>query len=816
MFNTITQTRFGLSPLGDYRIHLSRIFSGQTHVLQDGEIVLNLTTLKVIRYIGGILEEYPVEENVVYLNHDSASNNLLMWNGSAMLSIGTSSLDIDKWVTGTYVLTTDIGNSLTFVNGPNSTLIFEGGKINGSLTGNQTTIFAPATRIFGDSVTISGSFVNDVAYPEWWGAVPSPNNIHSTNRVTFDNTSYIQRAFDSCFGTIQFCNGNYYVLSSLELTNIKTIKLHGLGLRNNTTVKNDFTSVIWTDQNIDVLIININPSNSNKGRLLIEGGEINVRECKGDIEDTDNEEEYHSGTNCYTKNAILFHPSGQWGGRISMSLVGPIGYIGRVNGAINWGSNCHCPTKHEVEDLNYKGTGIRFEEPETAQSSRSTYIFTIDCHIIGFGKGLCVDYNTLYADMTSLHVYGIMDQCFSYVYAPSRAFNGGVLEVTIQTKVINAPDGYTTPIIKGNFSMAYINPFIWDYSADLDIFEFIDTKNVRFGPRVLELMKSHYRRMGMSTRDLAAITSDEQGCLLSSMGNFDLQALGAVNTSIQSDNYTHVIDNDFLGIDRLLPNSPVEIDTNLNEFQVLYNSSPFDRRGLRVKFSEQDDRSDAFLKISCDLSNEHTLFGEHAKIQMLAVHVKNKVYKSFSNLKITVNGIERFNGSYNDIPVSNYNDIVIPMMKSNSDSFILGAIVIEFTGYLSGSNVWRAESFNVAIEGRLSRHFKENVWSASGGELGNHINYYGKPYIVGAGNFPSLQSLPSNASAGAIAVVANTYPVVKANSGWIVQNLTGTLSQLNSLNIGTLSIGQTAFVTDLGKMAVWNGTSWVDSLGGTL
>lgn len=102
------------------------------------------------------------------------------------------------------------------------------------------------------------------------------------------------------------------------------------------------------------------------------------------------------------------------------------------------------------------------------------------------------------------------------------------------------------------------------------------------------------------------------------------------------------------------------------------------------------------------------------------------------------------------------------------------------------------------------------------GELGNHINYYGKPYIVGAGNFPSLQSLPSNASAGAIAVVANTYPVVKANSGWIVQNLTGTLSQLNSLNIGTLSIGQTAFVTDLGKMAVWNGTSWVDVMGGAL
>ena len=127
----ISQTRFGLSPIGDYRIHLSRIISGQTPVLQDGEIVFNQTSEKVIRLSGGILEEFPVEENVVYLNNDSASSNLLMWNGSVMISIGTSTSDTDKWSTGTYVIATNIGNSLNFDLGANSTLIFEGGIING-------------------------------------------------------------------------------------------------------------------------------------------------------------------------------------------------------------------------------------------------------------------------------------------------------------------------------------------------------------------------------------------------------------------------------------------------------------------------------------------------------------------------------------------------------------------------------------------------------------------------------------------------------------------------------------------------------------
>lgn len=815
MLHNISTTRFGLSPNGDYRVHLSRIINGVVPILQNDEIIYNQTTQKIIRCVAGNLEEFPVEDDVVYLYNDGLINNLLMWNGLSMITIGTSTNNSDIWNAGTYAIKTDININLTLEYQCN--LLFKGGIINSILVGNRTIIQAEPTRIFGDNAIINGSFVNEIAYPEWWGAVPSPNNIHSSSHVTFDNTIFIQRALDSCFGTIQFCCGNYYVMNTLELKSIKTLKLQGLGLRDSTTENNDFTTVIWTDQNINVLIINITPSKYNKGRLLIDGGEINVRECKGDIENIEDEEEYYSGTNCYTKNGILFYPTGEWGGRISMSLVGPIGYIGRTNGAINWGVNCHCPTIHEVEDLNYKGTGIRFSDNGTTLSHRSAYVFSINCNIIGFGKGIYVKYNPNYADMTSLHVNSVIDQCFSYINAPSRAFNGGIIEGTIQTRAINSTDGYAEPIIKGNFTSAYINPFIWDYAVSLDIFSFTNTTDVRFGPRVLELMKSHYRHMGMSTRDLAAITSDEQSCLLGSMGNFDLQALGAVNTALQADNYIHFVDNDLLGIDRFLPNSPVEIQTNLTDFQRLYNSSPFDRRGLRVKFNESSDRPDAYLTIRCDLTNEKTGYGNEVKLQMLAIHVKNQVYKHFSNLKITVNGYVCFNDAYANIAVSNFNDIVIPILKSHNQTFALGIIELEFTGFVSGGSVvWGAEWFNVAIEGRLNRHFKENVWSASGGELGNHINYYGRPYIIGAGNYSTLQSLPSNASAGAIAVVAGAYPVIKSNSGWIVQNLIGTISQLNTLNIGVLTIGQTAYATDLVKNVVWSGSAWVDALGNAL
>ena len=46
-----------------------------------------------------------------------------------------------------------------------STLVFRGGVVTGTLVGNNTTLVAPPVRIFGDAATVQGTFTNVCAYP---------------------------------------------------------------------------------------------------------------------------------------------------------------------------------------------------------------------------------------------------------------------------------------------------------------------------------------------------------------------------------------------------------------------------------------------------------------------------------------------------------------------------------------------------------------------------------------------------------------------------------------------------------------------------
>ena len=821
-----------LSTSSDYRVHLKRITNVANDYGQLDDVILNTAISKVTKKTSNGIIEFPIEQCVVYLNKNQYS--LVVWDGISTEAIGSSSsnYDTDSWSTGTYIITTDIPQNVVL--NDQSTLIFEGGKFLAGLMGNNTAIQAPPVRTFGDDINLSGSFVNKSAYPEWWGAVPSSINFHTLplTHNTADNSQYIQRAFDSCFGEIEFCCGNYYVENTITLRKMKTIKMQGLGLRTNSSLPNDFTTVLWTDKNINVLKIEIPDEQVKNGRLLIEGGEINVSKCKGDAVLHYNVWINNIDTpSCYTEDAILFNPSGEWGGKISISIVGPIPWIGRSNGAINWNNhNCHCPTVDEMRN-NYKGTGIRFVDISQASIQHHwTYVFTLDCFIIGFGHGIVVDYDTDLADMTSLHIYGVIDQCFTYVNAPSRALNGGVLECTIQTRSFNAPDGYNQPLIQGNFVNAYINPYIWDLHQDVDFFDFNEnTKNVSFGPRVISVMNSIYRRKGMSIKNLASIVSSNQSNMLGSMGNFDTQQLSAINTVTQSENYTHFIDNDLLGIDRIFNvKCDVTPDGFSDDNEVQHSSSLFDRGGMSFTFPDTEDNDDAKLTIECDLSHSNTGFPINStKVQILAIHLKGDTFYYFENLKVTVNDVVYFDGPYANIPlVQGLNDIIIPFMKRYNydqssatyaiDNFLLGKIKLEFEKLRAGYYIWSSEKFKVAIEGRLNRHFKNNVWSAAGGDLGNHIMLKGKPYIVGTGDYTSLSSLPTDASIGAIAVVNDSYPVVKTSQGWIIQNLSGTLSGLQALNssIGPMTAGQMALATNLNKIVFWDGNShWYDAMG---
>lgn len=847
-----------LKTAGDYRVLLTSVSQSGSISGSDGDVILDVMNQRIVKYTAVDVLQFPLEEDVVYFDQSATSNQLLMWTGTEVAAIGSvtaiAGVTVDAWNTGTYVIATDITTTLAPAN--NSTLIFEGGVLQVGLIGDQTVIQASPMRIFADNCQVSGSFVTQEAYPEWWGAVPSPNNIHTPSADTTDNAVAINAAFNSCFGVIRFCAGNYYVYDPLVLTKAKTIKMIGIGMGSGVQRDNDLTTVIWTNRNIDVLTIELDYQETQKGHLLIEGGEINVKECKGD-----------TGTTCYTSNAITVKSTGMIGAKISTSIVGPIGYIGlNADKTVDWEhSTCHQPTKDEVENHNYKGTGILLTDPghapdKTKGEQNILYLLSLECYIVGFGQGIAVKYNTAYGDMTSLHVNCYIVQCFTYVNAPSRAFNGGVLEGTIQTSSFNAKHhgtGYTEALIKGDFREAYINPRIWDASRYVDFFNFSSAKDVRFGQRIIETMKFRSRRMGMPIQNLMTLTSEEQSPLLGAMGNHDVQQLSAVNTVVQADNFVHFIDNDLLGIDRMIQNCHVTITPNdkFEGFQVLNGSSIFDRNGLSITFTNTANNDDAELVIECDMRRAITGFGWSARLQMLAIHLKGSGYNHFENLKIentitipyTTNEVTTtyFDDEYASIPMSNgLYDVIIPLLNRHSDDseeysstandpdyqknlFSLGKLTLTFSKLRIAGPVWGNECFKIAIEGRLNRREKSNIWSTVGGELGNHINRYGKPYIIGtktigaAGQsleYDTLQSLPSNASVGAIGVVANTYPVVKTTQGWIVQNLIGTLSQIQSVmsSIGTFTVGQTAVATNLNKMIWWTGSVWKDAMGSTV
>lgn len=102
------------------------------------------------------------------------------------------------------------GNEIVLPNG--STLLFKGGLIkNGSLKGYHTFIEADKTAVF-DNVKLSGSWNNEEAYPEWYGA-------KGNGKV--DDTKFVYEAINSPLGnTVRF--GGIYLIHNNSLISAHT------------------------------------------------------------------------------------------------------------------------------------------------------------------------------------------------------------------------------------------------------------------------------------------------------------------------------------------------------------------------------------------------------------------------------------------------------------------------------------------------------------------------------------------------------------------------------------------------------------------
>lgn len=752
------------------------------------------------------------------------------------------------WPEQTYIIYGEISGAIIVP--ANCTLIFEGGKFTGSLTGNLTMIEAGPVQIFDVGIELNGTFINECAYPEWWGAVAT----RTTAGSLYNCRASIQAAFDSIFGEIRFCPGLYYVgdaqprehqeLSLLYLNITKTLNLSGRGHNVSNIIFDGLSTVIWTRDNVNVLLVNILSDKNDiefkkykaNGYTFISGGEFNVSECYN-----------------YSHSAILVYPTSLTHLVLKTSLVGSIGYVDKNNSGIIWPQHTECPSLNMLED-GYKGYGIKFSHnPALLDGSGNLisgakkgicYISNVDSNIFGFGHGFVIDYSAKAADITSMELHGYIDNCFRYIHAPTRGFNGGVVDCVIQTRNQNAQGGVTEPIIQGNFTEAYLNPMIWDLSDDIDALRLsAASKKVRLGQRLLWTMRTRFRSYGFGEdassptreegiRSLAEITSADCGSSLGTFGNFDLNALSTVNGLIQSANYVHLVDNDLLSINSMVSGFSIGVDQNgftakYSSYDGIHkpNTSPFDRDGMVFAFNNTSSSPSAFIRVTISFPSSCQY-----SLQFLAMHLKGSEYSHFSNLKVELTNsanalITLYDGSYASIQMDdNRSDIILPFIFKNGQNRIPKSLVLTFTGFVYKGSIWAAygnnEDFKFSIEGRYNRHFNHQMFTSGGGAIGKPLTKFGKLFLSGTETYANISALPSDAASGALATIGSgnvltNYPVMKTQQGWMIQGLVGTSQSLLDLtsSLGTLAIGQQAFDTTLGMPLWWNGSGWVDATG---
>ena len=100
-------------------------------------------------------------------------------------------------------------------------LRFEGGRvINGTITGNNTIIEAEPYQIFDTDTTLSGSFLNDCMYAEWFGAKADG---------TMDNYAVFQYVFNTSIRIgvpIQLIEGTYVIDECPAATDRQTLNIN--------------------------------------------------------------------------------------------------------------------------------------------------------------------------------------------------------------------------------------------------------------------------------------------------------------------------------------------------------------------------------------------------------------------------------------------------------------------------------------------------------------------------------------------------------------------------------------------------------------
>lgn len=103
-------------------------------------------------------------------------------------------------------------NSVPFQMPANSILYFNGGTITGRLAGNNTAIHAPITKIFSDQTFITGTWIVDGVYPDWFGCNHDFDvNTHSGTDDSAAFNRAVEMAENCNIGKVTLASGCYYI-----------------------------------------------------------------------------------------------------------------------------------------------------------------------------------------------------------------------------------------------------------------------------------------------------------------------------------------------------------------------------------------------------------------------------------------------------------------------------------------------------------------------------------------------------------------------------------------------------------------------------
>ena len=162
----------------------------------------------------------------------------------------------------------------------NSILEFRGGSFyNGELVGNKSII--KSDHLAFRNVTLSGTWTC-VGEVHWFAeaSVLSVNNLSFVKCI--DATEGIQKALDSSFSELHIRPGYYYITSTLFLRQAKDIRMDGGSTSQylfQRELINQNKTVIFTDQNVTMLKIQLEDAGRFSRAIKVEGGNFDVSLC---------------------------------------------------------------------------------------------------------------------------------------------------------------------------------------------------------------------------------------------------------------------------------------------------------------------------------------------------------------------------------------------------------------------------------------------------------------------------------------------------------------------------------------------------------